>query len=600
MNEKLFLIINYHTPEPLQVFSWLLSELYGVVLFVAIGIVFLLADPKKALARFVIGIIAITISGQLIHHIKKEFREPRPVKHFKHIAVELEDELPFGIDRQFLKFTKENDYPTEGFWIIGKRLRWNSFPSGHAQAAFCAAIAFGMFLRRRWAWISGLLFASCVAWSRIANGVHFPLDVAVGGGVGAAIGWGVLAASKFFYPPAFAPWPKRHSDARLRIAIAAGEASADLYAGNLAKRLIEKLDGVEVYGIGSKNLEASGARLIAHSEELSIMGFTGLLSAFPRIWKLQWRMREEAESNPPRLFIPIDLPDFNLALAKHHRKFGAKVLYFIPPQVWAWRTGRIEKIAKRTDAVCLVLPFEKDCYEGKVPAYFVGHPLTEEIKAELSDDEFWRELARPDKPPIIVLAPGSRAQELRYTLKPLLESARIISYKRPETLFVIPLAPTLNKDLIQAHASALSDLEERLVVFEGRAKELFWRARFGLICSGTATLEAALCGLPHVIMYRAGRINVAIAKRLARVNWIGLPNLIAQKQVVPELIQQDATPQRMAGYALKYLKDENLYNEMKAEFAKIAQALSGKRTYDRVVEIARRLIEDGSAQGKES
>jgi len=595
MNEKLFLLINYYAPQPLQVASLLISSFYGLVLFIVIGLAFLAINPKRTLSRFLIGIIAITIGGQVVNYVKLEFRRPRPVKYFKHIAEEKQENLPLNIKLKFYRFKEEGKYPTEGFWVVGKVYRWNSFPSGHAQAAFCAAVVFGMFVRKRWAWLGGLIFATLVALSRIVNGVHFPIDIATGGAIGAATGWIVLIITRFFYPPAFAPWPQKSSDKKFRIAISAGEASADLYAGKLAKKLEESFGDVEVYGIGSRNLASADARIIARCEDLSIMGFTGLFRAFPKIWKIQWRMREEAESNPPKLFIPIDLPDFNLALAKHHRRFGAKILYFIPPQVWAWRTGRVKKIARRTDAVCTVLPFEQKFYEGKVASYFVGHPLVEETRQELSDDDFWNALGRTQRAQIFALAPGSRRQEIRYTLKPMLEASRMIAKEFPDLLFVIPLAPTLDKNLIQSYLDVFPELKGRVVIFKGRAKEVFWRAKFGLICSGTATLEASLCGLPHLIVYRAGKINFAIAKRVAKVKWIGLSNLIAQKTVVPELIQEDATKEKMAESALKYLRDKRLCDEMKSELEKVAQSITTENVYENVINVAKELVKDVSA-----
>lgn len=615
MNEKFFLLINYHMPPSLQAASWFISMFYGAVLFVVIGLIFLALNPKRVLSRFLIGIIAITISGQIVDCVKKEFRKPRPAMYFKKDVLESNEksvhkELIIRLNerickllekgknpedcvvRRFYEFKDSGKHPTKGFWVVGRVYKWNSFPSGHAQAAFCAAVALGIFIRRRWAWVGGLIFATLVSLSRIINGVHFPVDVIAGGAIGATTGWLFLLVSKFFYPPAFGSWPRKSSDKNFRIAISAGEASADLYAGRLARKLKESFGDAEVYGIGSKNLQASGAKVIARSEELSVMGFTGLAKAFPKIWKIQWRMREEVESNPPKLFIPIDMPDFNLALAKHHRRFGSKILYFIPPQVWAWRTNRVQKIAERTNAVCVVLPFEKKFYEGKIPVYFVGHPIAEETKPELFDDDFHRTVGNTSRAPIFALAPGSRSQEIRYVLKPMLEAACKIASEFSDLLFVIPLAPTLNKNLLSPYISDFPELKDRLVIFEGQVKEVFSRAKFGLICSGTATLEAALCRLPHIIAYRAGKINFAIAKRLARVKWIGLPNLIAQKTVVPELIQNDATPEKMANSALEYLSSERLYNEMKAELERVAQMIAVEDVYENVINVAKELIKD--------
>lgn len=614
MNEKIFLLINYHVPPSLQIASWFLSMFYGAVLFIVIGLILLAVNPKRVVSRFLIGVIAISLGGQIVDYIKKECRKPRPAMYFKKYVLKEDEfsnkELLIKLNkkiceilegnksseecvvRRMYKFKDETKFPTKGFWVVGRVYKWNSFPSGHAQAAFCAAVALGMFVRRRWAWIGGLTFATLVSLSRIINGVHFPIDVIAGGAIGATTSWLFLSASKFFYPPAFEPWPKKSSDKKFRIAITAGEASADLYAGRLAGKLKESFGDVEIYGVGSKNLEASGAKIIARSEELSIMGFTGLFKAFPKIWKIQWRMREEAESNPPRLFIPIDMPDFNLALAKHHKRFGTKVLYFIPPQVWAWRTNRVQKIAKRSDAVCVVLPFEKRFYEGRVPVYFVGHPLIEETKQEMSDDEFYQAIGCAVRTPIFAIAPGSRTQEIRYLLKPMLEAACKIADEYPELFFVIPLAPTLSKDLFSPYFGDFPNLKGRLTIFEGRAKEVFLRSKFGLICSGTATLEAALCGLPHIIIYRAGKINFAIAKRLVKVKWIGLPNLIAQKTIVPELIQDDANSEKIAAIALEYLGSEKLYNEMKLELERVAKAIEAKDVYENVISVAKELIKD--------
>jgi lipid-A-disaccharide synthase len=259
----------------------------------------------------------------------------------------------------------------------------------------------------------------------------------------------------------------------------------------------------------------------------------------------------------PRALVVIDFPEFNLRLARQARRAGVPVLYFIPPQLWAWRRGRIRQMARRVSRVLAVLPFERELYErAGVPVEFVGHPLLDVLPLDLARDEARRRLGLDPSEAVVGLLPGSRRQEVTRLLPPMLAAARRLTSARAAGRFVLGLAPTVDRAAVeQLLRQAEAADAPRVEVLEGRTYEVMAGADVVLIASGTATLEAALLGVPMVVCYGVSRITEALVRLLVRVPWCSLPNIVAGRPIVPEILQDEVTGQRLASEVLRLLDD---------------------------------------------
>jgi lipid-A-disaccharide synthase len=309
-----------------------------------------------------------------------------------------------------------------------------------------------------------------------------------------------------------------------RIAVVAGETSGDIHAGNLVSRLLKMRPDLEILAIGGERLEGAGARLLSHYSEISAMGLFEVAEKLPALRRAKKKMLALFRDDPPDLFIPVDFGGFNLVLAREAKKAGVPVIYFIPPKAWAWGSSRVEKIRKYCDHLLAILPFEEDFWRGHgVSCDYVGSPVLD----HLADRTFAPE------PDLIGLLPGSRKSEVTRIWPHLLEAARLISRVK-KVRFAVPLAEGLDQNLLADGNSEGLELE----ICEGRSQEVMERSRVCLVASGTATLECALVGTPMVTVYRANPLSLFIARRLIAVPLISLPNLIAGREIVPELVQK--------------------------------------------------------------
>jgi lipid-A-disaccharide synthase len=336
-----------------------------------------------------------------------------------------------------------------------------------------------------------------------------------------------------------------------RVLLVAGEASGDLHGADLLRALRGRCAGVAVYGIGGERLRAEGMETLVDAAEVSAVGVTevsGRLRTLLRAYRLLARRLRDA---PPDLCILIDFPDFNLPIARLAKRAGVPVLYYIAPQVWAWRRGRVRKIARRVDRLAVVFPFEPGLYAGRVPGVeFVGHPLLDRVRATRSREETLRRHGLDPARRTIVLLPGSRPTEIEYLLPPLLAAVRRLG---PAHQYPLALAHTLSLDDVRARVRA-SGLDVPIVVDD--TYDLVAAADLALVTSGTATLECALLETPMVIVYRLGRLTYLVGRLLVRgVRWVGMPNIVAGREVVPELLQGAATPQAIAAAARAILDD---------------------------------------------
>ena len=335
--------------------------------------------------------------------------------------------------------------------------------------------------------------------------------------------------------------------------IVAGEASADLHAARVLEELRRLRPGVRAFGVGGRRLREAGLEVIAPAEAISVMGLAEVIPAIPRILGILRRLASEAEARRPRAALLVDLPDFNLRLAAKLKKLGVKVVYYVSPQIWAWRQGRARKIARIVDRMLCILPFEEKFYEGTgVSARFVGHPLAERPRPA-PPREYRRALGLAEARTTIALVPGSRPSELRRIFPPMLEAAERLRARHPDAQFVVPVAPTLTHEAVEPFLAGHRTLEVKLV--DGRAEEVVGASDAALVKSGTSTLEAALMVRPMVVVYRLAWLSYLVGRLLVRIAHFSLVNILAGRRLVPELLQREASPERMASELEKLLDD---------------------------------------------
>jgi len=350
-----------------------------------------------------------------------------------------------------------------------------------------------------------------------------------------------------------------------RVLISAGEASGDLYGGLLMQAMAAAGaaspgagTAVEFAGIGGPAMRVAGLRPVADASVMGVTGFVEVLARFGDIWKAfratcdRLRRRETR----PDLAILIDYPDFNLRLARRCRAAGVPVLYFISPQVWAWRRGRVATMAGVVSKMLVILPFEEAIYRAAgVAVEFIGHPLLDLASASRTPRQERARLGLDPNRPLVALLPGSRGNEVASHLAPMLGAAARLGAEFRDLQFVMPVAPTFDRREIDARITAVVGRGARPVLVTDDRYDAVAAADCAVVASGTATLETALLGVPMVIVYRVNPITYLVARFLSRLPHIGMPNLIAGRRVVPELVQRDCTPERIASEVRAILTD---------------------------------------------
>ena len=333
----------------------------------------------------------------------------------------------------------------------------------------------------------------------------------------------------------------------------AGEASGDLHGATLARALLTLAPGLKLAGMGGARMAAAGVRLVQRADRVSVVGGTEAIGRLPALWAAFRALRSQLGSRRPAALVLIDFPEFNLRLARAARRIGIPVVYFVAPQVWAWRRGRLGAMARDVSLVLAIFPFEVGFYqEAGVPVEFVGHPLLDVLPA-LDRDDARSELAAGGDT-LVGLLPGSRDAEVRRHLPVLLGAAGRIASRRPRTRFALPVASAIAVGPVEAAVRA-SRLPIR--VLPGAAYRVMAASDLLLVASGTATLEAACYGTPMVVLYRLSSVSHTVARLLVRgVSHISLPNIVAESEIVPELIQKRATPGAVAAAALALLEDD--------------------------------------------
>ena len=373
-----------------------------------------------------------------------------------------------------------------------------------------------------------------------------------------------------------------------KILIVTGETSGDHHGARVIKELRKLHPSISVCGIGGDELEKTGAELLYHSRYLSVIGIIEVLASASHIFKAFQAVKKQIKTAPPDLLILIDYPDFNLRIASIAHKKKVPVLYYISPQIWAWRRGRAKKIARIVDNMAVIFPFETKFYEEVgLPVHFVGHPLMDrEVKEQNTSKEIIA-IKQSSGNPVIGLLPGSRKGEINTLLPIMLKAAVIIKKKLPAAQFIIPLAPGIERDFINPML-AQTEIDSRMTT--DCFYETLEACDMAVVASGTATLETAVMLKPMVIIYKVSLMTYLIGKMLIRVPFIGLANLVAGKKVVPELIQNDATPEKIAAETTAILNDPHRLEEIKTDLAAVKKTLGEKGASKEVASLAYEMI----------
>jgi lipid-A-disaccharide synthase len=377
------------------------------------------------------------------------------------------------------------------------------------------------------------------------------------------------------------------------ILLSAGEASGDLHGATLCRALREMAPSLRLVGMGGPRMAAAGAELVADVSRHAVVGTSEALGRIPGLYRAYRMLQARLFEDRPRALVVIDFPEFNLRLARSARRAGVPVVYFIPPQLWAWRRGRIRQMERRVSRVLAVLPFEEELYRAAgISVDVVGHPLLDVLPLDLTRDAARRELGLDPGEVVVGLLPGSRREEVTRLLPPMLTAAHRLAASGAAGRFTLGLAPTVDRAAVEGLTkAAFADGGPRVDVVERRTYEVMAAADVVLIASGTATLEAALLGVPMVVCYRVSRLTEALVRMTVRVPWCSLPNLIAGRAVVPEILQDDLTGQRLASEALRLLEDPVAATAQRAAFKEVRARLGepgvGRRAARAVLEAAR-------------
>lgn len=387
------------------------------------------------------------------------------------------------------------------------------------------------------------------------------------------------------------------------VLLSAADASGEMHAADLARALQQRRPELRLCGLGGDAMRRAGVELLVEQRELAVGGFALLWTDLPRVLSAFRRMFRALRERRPKLLILVDSPDFNLPLARRAQRLGIPVLYYVSPQVWAWRSGRIRKIARRVNRMAVIFPFEVEVYAGTgLPVTFVGHPLVERLgdfAAQESRAQCRSALGLGEAAPLVALFPGSRRNEVAYNLPLQLAAARALHARKPHVRFAIACAPSIGVAQIREQVEAQRALEGAALspapaLIENRAAQLMRAADVVLAKPGTATLEAAVIGTPLAVAARVGAPTMFLMRRLLRVSRYALPNLVAGHAVAPEFIQEQADPEQIAE-ALEGLLAGPQRERQLREFAEIRRRLGEGDAAQRTAGIAVEMLNESAA-----
>ncbi|PLX51413.1 MAG: lipid-A-disaccharide synthase [Desulfobulbaceae bacterium] len=381
---------------------------------------------------------------------------------------------------------------------------------------------------------------------------------------------------------------------KAEVMIVSGEASGDMHGGRVLEALHKKIPALRAYGMGGEALRRAGMEILVDAADMAVVGILEVLAHLGAIIKAQNVLHNALKKRRPQLLILIDYPDFNLMLAKKARRLNIPVLYYISPQVWAWRSGRVKTIGRLVDEMAVILPFEKDFYaEHGLSVTYVGHPLAAYVKAPLGKEAFLAAhgITAPDK--IVGIMPGSRRKEIATMLPVFLAAAERLLKMHPGTTFLLPLAPALDRAVLEQNG--LNDFSGTIHVVKEDRYELMAACDVVMAASGTVTLELALLRKPMLVSYRLSALTYLLGRRFIKVDYASLVNLIARDEVVPELLQDNATAEKIAATLQQIWPGTPAHAAMLKKLAGISALLGRGGTAENVAQIALRYLPDPTA-----
>ncbi len=359
----------------------------------------------------------------------------------------------------------------------------------------------------------------------------------------------------------------------MQFLLSAGEASGDAYGAQLIEALRQLAPGSTFFGMGGEKMRASGAELLVHANEVAVVGLAEVVMHLPDIRRRFKHLVAEAARRKPDAAILIDFPDFNLRLARELHRLGIPVFYFVSPQIWAWRTGRVQQIKKYVRKMIVIFPFEREFYARHgVEVSYVGHPLAYVPPPQISREEFAAKHGLDARKRWIALLPGSRRKELGFNIERMLWAAEGLKDQSSDFQFMMPVASTLNKDWLAAQLYNTWPSPVGVILTDD-ARATLMHARAAVVASGTATVEAALSGTPFIVVYRLAPLTWLLGRRLVKLDTFAMPNLIAGKKIVPELIQKDFTAQNVLKELNAIIPDGPARQQMQADLKMVQQRL---------------------------
>ncbi len=371
--------------------------------------------------------------------------------------------------------------------------------------------------------------------------------------------------------------------------VSCGEPSGDLYAGALISSLRTRDPEIEVCGFGGARMAEAGARLIGDFRGFSVTGLVEALSVLPRSWKMLRAIRSAARVRRPDVFVAIDFPDFNFRLLPFMRGQGVPIIYYVSPQVWAWRPRRLHTIRRYVDRMLVIFPFEAAFYEkAHIPVEFVGHPLVDLARATQARETFLEARRLSPSGHTLALLPGSRPNEVRQILPVLVEAVRLMAAKVADLQCLVARAPALDASLFSP-VDRLRASGVRADILESATDNVLAAADAVVTASGTATIQAALHECPTVVVYRLAPVTYALGKRVVRVQTYGMVNLVAGRRIVPELIQEEFTPQAVASEATALLLDRVRADAMRRDLRMVRARLGEPGASDRAADAVMRI-----------
>lgn len=381
----------------------------------------------------------------------------------------------------------------------------------------------------------------------------------------------------------------------MRILISAGEASGEMYGAQLIDALRQKEPSLDFFGVGGDRMRASGCETVVDARNLSVVGITEILSHLPKIYRLFRKLIQEADKRSPDLAIVIDSPAFNWRVARKMRERGVPVVYYVCPQFWAWRQGRVKLLRRHVNKALVIFPFEEKFYRDRgVDASFVGHPLSELPLPAIPREEYARQQKLDPAKHWITIMPGSRGKEVRMNLPTILEAVRVLG---PTYEFLLPVAPTLNRDFIADFVGSVPGVH-----LVPESLPALHHSRAGIIASGTATVEAAMMKLPFLMVYRVSKLTYLLGKPRVKVPFFAMVNLIAGEKIVAELVQHDFTVQNVVERVRELLIDGPVRVKMIADLTRVRRCLQGPldtqfHPAERAAESVVRLLQQESGEG---